>query len=372
MQSFVVRVLLVLICSLALLNCQQETTQISTSVKDVVLLTVKPIDIPLWVELSGRVSAYKKAEVRPQVGGILEKQLFTEGSLVQQGQSLYKIDAALYEADVHSARAELARAEALFTQTQLKRKRRLGLLGSNAVSKQAVEDADADYLQAKADVDLCRAKLATAEIRLRYTDVLAPITGKIGKSNKTQGSLVTAHQSEPLAVIQQLDPVYVDMTRSSVDLIAYRNLLKSGRLVRAKRTVVQLSVEQQSYAMEGELKFSDISVDESTGMVLLRAVFPNATGLLLPGMYVQAKVYEGQLKEAIVLPEKVVAHNARGESSVFVVENDIVRVRRITLDRRLGQQIIVSQGLKEGDTVVVEGLRGLKQGDRVRSVEVLH
>ncbi|MBQ7617461.1 MAG: efflux RND transporter periplasmic adaptor subunit, partial [Desulfovibrio sp.] len=195
---------LVLIISMFLLGCEEKTSREQKKTREVGAICLEPERVSLAVELSGRVSAFRKAEVRPQVGGILQKQLFTEGSLVRAGQSLYKIDPSTYEAEVLSAKAALARAKATLTQAALRRDRRRSLLGSHAVSQQAVEDADAEYLQAKADVEVCAAALLTSEIRLRYTDVLAPITGRIGKSNVTQGALVTANQQEPLAVIQQL------------------------------------------------------------------------------------------------------------------------------------------------------------------------
>ena len=331
------------------------------------VLRLEVRDVPLDVELSGRVSAFKKAEVRPQVGGILQKQLFTEGSLVTEGQSLYKIDPATYAAEVRSAKAELARAEASVTQAKLRRERRRGLLGSHAVSKQAVEDADAEYLQANADLEVARARLLTAEIRLRYTDVLAPITGRIGKSQMTQGALVTANQAEPLAVIHQVDPVYVDMTRSSHDLLLVRDRIARGEIKKTHdgETPVQLVLEDsRAYGLEGKLQFADISVDMSTGMVLMRAVFPNPQGILLPGLYVRAVLNEGIVEHVLCVPERAIQRSARGEASVFVVQNNRVSVRSVQAKERVGHDRIVF-GLNEGDLVVVEGMRQLKDGDPV-------
>ncbi|MCR4667299.1 MAG: efflux RND transporter periplasmic adaptor subunit [Desulfovibrio sp.] len=324
---------------------------------------------PISVELSGRVSAFKKAEVRPQVGGILQQQLFTEGSRVTAGQSLYKIDPVAYAAEVQSAKAALERVNAVFTQASLRLERRRSLLGSHAVSKQELEDAEAEYCKAKADVEVCKAALVTAEIRLRYTDVLAPITGRIGKSHMTQGALVTANQEEPLAVIQQLDPVYVDMTRSSLDLLKLRDRFVSGRLRRGndKRQVRLLMDDDRPYSHEGTLQFADVSVDESTGMILLRAVFPNPEGVLLPGLYVRAIVQEGMADNVLLLPQKAVSYTARGQASVWVVdERNTVRRRQVRTAELVGTRIVIREGLKEGERVVLGSSRRLNDGDVVR------
>lgn len=353
---------------IVLVGCQEQHPATKTVPREVSVRILAPSAVSLSVELSGRVSAYKKAEVRPQVGGILHKQLFSEGSLVGEGQSLYKIDPAMYEAEVESAKAALARAQATLQQALLRRDRRKSLLGSRAVSKQDMEDAEASYLQAKADVDVAKAALATAQIRLRYTDVLAPITGRIGKSNVTQGALVTANQGDPLAVIHQLDPVYVDMTRSSLELLKLRDRYVSGRLqkIHAHSTPVRLMVDETPYPHEGHLQFADISVDESTGMVLLRAVFPNPDGTLLPGLYVKAQVFEGVHEEALLVPEIAVQRSARGEASVFCVDaNERVVRKAIEVGERTNRDVVVVAGLREGDRVIVAGLRGLREGDRV-------
>ena len=355
----------------SLSGCDQQQVKAHKKIRDVSVLKVRTEKVSLTAELSGRVSAFRKAEVRPQVGGILQKQLFSEGSLVREGQSLYKIDPATYEAEVASAKAALARARAVLTQCELRRSRRRALLSSHAVSQQAVEDAEAEYLQAKADVEVCKAALLTAEIRLRYTDVLAPITGRIGKSHMTQGALVTANQPEPLAVIQQLDPVYVDMTRSSLDLLRVRDRNLSGQIKQDKpgQTSVRIALDDShTYPLEGKLQFADISVDESTGMVLLRAVFPNPQGTLLPGLYVQAFVHEGVEEKAILVPESCVLRSARGQTSVFVVDaENKVNQRTVRVAERSGHNVIISEGLSEGELLIVDGLRPLKEGDLVQT-----
>ncbi|MCR5561903.1 MAG: efflux RND transporter periplasmic adaptor subunit [Desulfovibrio sp.] len=351
-------------------GCERGDAQRGAKEPEVSVQELAAQNVPLTAELSGRVSAYRRAEVRPQVSGILQRQLFTEGSLVKEGQSLYKIDPATYEAAVARARATLARAAAQLTAATQRRARCHSLLGSHAVSKQDMEEAEAAYLQALADVEVAKAALRTAEIELRYTDVLAPITGRIGKSRMTQGALVTANQTEPLAVIQQLDPVYVDMTRSSLALLKLRDRYAAGSLSRPgeKSAAVRLRLEtQKEYPAAGELQFSDITVDESTGMVLLRAVFPNPDGVLLPGMYVRAIVNEGVEKAALLVPQRAVRRNARGVAMVFVLGKDgIIEERPVEVRERVGRNWIVGEGLSPGEKVVVDGLRRLHQGDHVR------
>lgn len=358
------------VCCVLLCSCGGEDKAGRARLPEVEVLELAPARVALSTELPARVSAFQRAEVRPQVGGILKERLFTEGSLVRQGQSLYKIDPATYEAEAESARAEVARAEARLHAARLTRDRRRSLVRANAVSRQAMEDADAAFLQADADLKAAQAALRMAEIRLVYTDVQAPIAGRIGKSSKTQGDLVTANQAEPLAVIQQLDPAYVDMTRSTRDLLRLRERYAAGRLERpdAHRTAVRLVLETgAAYPLEGTLQFSDITVDESTGMVLLRAVFPNPDRLLLPGMYVRAIVDEGVEAGALLVPQRAVRRDAKGGASVFVLgAGDCVEERPIAVADRVGGSWLVRSGLKAGDRVVLSGLSRLRHGARVR------
>lgn len=352
--------------------CNSNADKVGGTVPEVVVMQVMPQAVPLMVELSGRVSAFRKAEVRPQVGGILQRQLFTEGTLVKEGQSLYKIDPDTYDAVVQAAQAALASAQAKLAATRMRRERRQALLGSRAVSKQDFEDADADFLQAQADVKVCEASLRSAEIRLRHTDVLAPIGGRIGKSSVTQGALVTANQAEELAVIQQLDPVYVDMSESSLALQRLRERYQAGTLALPEtgRTAVALQLESgASYPLEGTLQFADITVEESTGMVLLRAVFPNPDGVLLPGMYVRARVAQGTEDGALLVPQRAVRRNAKGEASVFLLQQDETVVEHlVTATERVGNNWLVRKGLSAGDTIVTEGLQRLRHGMKVRLV----
>ncbi|MBO4300145.1 MAG: efflux RND transporter periplasmic adaptor subunit [Desulfovibrio sp.] len=355
----------------ALCACTDKDTSRPGSLIDVTVVEMVPQRVPVSAELSGRVNAFRKAEVRPQVSGILVRQLFKEGSLVSEGQSLYKIDPATYEAAVESARAEVSRGEARLHAATLTRDRRRALLRVNAVSRQAFEDADAEYLQAKADLDAAKAALKASQIQLRYTDVLAPISGRIGKSSVTQGALVTANQAAPMAVIQQLDPVYVDMTRSILPMLQLRELYSSGSLKPPQNgvTPVRLILENhKSYPLEGEMQFADITVDESTGMVLLRAVFPNPEGLLLPGMYVRAMVEEGIEEKALLVPQLAVRRNAKGQASVFVLEgDDTVNEREVEASERVGSDWLIRQGLTVGEKVVIKGMQRLRHGSKVKA-----
>ena len=368
-----VRILFLCALMLSLVACDTSANKAAGTAPEVVVMQVMPQTVPLSVELSGRVSAFRKAEVRPQVGGILQRQLFTEGTLVKEGQSLYKIDPDTYDAEVQAAQAALASAQAKLAATRMRRERRQALLGSRAVSKQDFEDADADFLQAQADVKVCEASLRSAEIRLRHTDVLAPIGGRIGKSTVTQGALVTANQAEELAVIQQLDPVYVDMSESSLALQRLRERYQAGTLALPEkgRTAVALKLESgASYPLEGTLQFADITVEESTGMVLLRAVFPNPDGVLLPGMYVRARVAQGTEDGALLVPQRAVRRNAKGEASVFLLQNDETVVEhRVTTTERVGNNWLVREGLAAGDKVVTEGQQRLRHGMKVRLAE---
>lgn len=339
---------------------------------EVVVLEISTRTVPIEVELSGRVSAFRKAEVRPQVSGILQSRLFEEGTLVQEGQSLYKIDPSLYEAAVDSAKAALASAEARLTAAKLRRTRRARLLSERASSRQEFEDADAEFLQARAAVDEARAALRTAEINLRYTDVLAPITGRVGKSSVTQGALVTANQDSALATIQQFDPVYVDITQSVLDQLRLRERRTSGALVGEGSAEVTLLLESgQEYATKGLLKFSDVTVDESTGMVLLRAVFPNPESVLLPGMYVRARVGVGTNDHALLVPQTAIQRDPKGVALLWLLKEDsTVEHRIVRVGDRVGSNWVVDEGVADGDRVVVEGFRQLRPGLKAAVVGV--
>ena len=335
-------------------------------------VTASPVS--LTAELPGRTSAYLVSEVRPQVTGILQARLFEEGSDVQAGDVLYEIDPATYQASAHSAKAALAKAQANLKVVNARAARYSELVKIDAVSKQAHDGAVAELQQARADVEAAKAALEMAEINLGYTQVKAPISGRIGRSAVTPGALLNANQPEPLARIQQLDPIYVDVTQSSLELLRLRKALASGQLVSSDqaRANVQLKLEDGTlYEHSGELQFSDVSVDPGTGMVTLRAVFPNPDFKLLPGMYVRAVLEEGVQQQGILAPQKGVTRNARGEATALVVNAEgVVEPRVLRVSRTVGDQWLVEDGLEVGDRVIVEGVQKVQPGMAVRVVDV--
>ena len=373
-KSYILFLFLFSLC-LTLASCDDGKAKKEKGAKQVSVLEIKPVNVPLTAELSGRVSAFRKAEVRPQVSGILKEQLFTEGSMVTQDQSLYKIDPDTYMAEAERAKAEVNSASAKLDAATLRRNRHAALLKTKAVSQQSYEDTTVEYLQAKANLEVAKAALRTAEIQLRYTDVLAPITGRVGKSSVTQGALVTANQAAPLAVIQQLDPVYVDMTQSSLALLKLRDRYAEGKLIRPGKgqTEVRLRLETGTmYPITGHLSFADISVDESTGAVLLRSVFPNPDNILLPGMYVRAIINEGVQVDAILVPQRAVRRTPKGDASVFVLGSDNkAEERQVVTGEVVGRSWLITSGLKAGDKVLVDGTDGLRPGSLVKVTRTL-
>lgn len=328
--------------------------------------------LPLSQELPGRTSAIQISEVRPQVGGIVQKRLFTEGGLVKAGETLYQIDPATYQAQVDNAQAALERAEATLATAQLKARRYQELLTVKAVSQQDADDAHAALKQAQADVNAAKASLTSARISLGYTKVTAPISGRIGRSVVTPGALVTASQANALATVQQLDPMVVDVTQSSTALLALKRALAEGKLKRAgdDAAKVELLLEDGSrYPLAGKLKFSDVTVDAGTGAVTVRAEFPNPKGDLLPGMYVRALVQEGVADAAVLAPQRAVVRDHRGQPTAYVVGADYkVELRELRTGRTLGEQVLIESGLKAGERVVVDGLQKIRPG---QVVEVL-
>lgn len=335
---------------------------------------IRPQKITYTTELAGRTSAFQVAEVRPQVSGILQKRLFQEGSDVKAGDTLYQIDPSIYKANLDSAKASLARAEADVTPAKLKVQRFKDLVNISAVSKQEYESAEAAYKQALADVGSNRAAVENARIRLDYTEVKSPISGRIGRSAVTPGALVTENQTAPLATVQQLDPVYVDVTQSSTEVLRLKRSLESGRLQRtdAEHATVRLILEDGSeYAEIGTLQFADVSVDESTGMVTVRAIFPNPKLDLLPGMYVRAILSEGVDEAAILLPQRALVRDARGNATVYVVnDKNTIELRPIKVGRTQGASWVVLDGLSSGDRVVVEGLQKIRPGTPVKITDL--
>ena len=340
-------------------------------VPEVTVMKVEPQVVTLTTELAGRTSPMQVAEVRPQVGGILKKRLFVEGSNVKAGQVLYEIDPASYQATYESAKAALAEAEANLASTRNKAERYKGLVAIKAVSQQDYDDAQAAYLQNEATVAARKADVTTARINLDYTRITAPISGRISRSEVTPGALLQANQSAYLTRVQQLDPIYVDVTRSTTELLALKRALADGKLkqVGKDKAKVKLVLEDGSaYPYDGELKFSDVVVNETTGTVNLRAEFPNPKGELLPGMYVRAELAEGVDENAILVPQKAVTRNTKGQA-VAMVLNDQGKVepRVLTTDRNIGDSWLVSAGLKAGDQVIVEGLQKVRPGSPAKA-----
>jgi membrane fusion protein (multidrug efflux system) len=320
--------------------------------------------VTLTTELQGRTSAVLVSEVRPQVGGIIKSRNFVEGGMVRAGQLLYQIDPATYQAAYDSARAGLAQAEAARDSARLKAERFGALAATGAVSKQDNDDAQSAYRQAQANVAAQKAAVDAARINLNFTRVTAPISGRIGKSAVTPGALVTASQTAPLATVQKLDAVYVDLSQSSTDLLKLRARLANGQLDQAGTAAVRLILEDGSeYPLEGRLAFSDVTVDPGTGSVGLRAVFPNPQGALLPGMYVRARLASAVADQAILVPQIAVSRDAKGAASVMVVGSDNkVQVRPVVADQTKGDKWVVTSGLKPGDKVIVEGLQTIRPG----------
>lgn len=337
------------------------------------VVTLAPERVVLTTELPGRTAPYLVAEVRPQVNGVLQKRLFTEGAEVRAGQQLYQIDPAPYRAAYEQARAALQVAEAALPAARSRAERLRGLVASRAVGEQDAIDAEAALAQAAASVAAAGAMVESARIQLAYTPIPAPISGRTGRSSVTPGALVTAYQPVPLVTIQQLDPIYVDVQQSSADLLRLRRVLASGALTRDERSAsrVRLLLEDGTpYAHEGTLQFQDVTVTPTTGAVTLRLVFPNPETLLLPGMFVRAIVEEGVDEQAILAPQQGVQRDPRGNAFALVVgDGNQVETRELGIDRALGNRWRVTRGLAAGDRVIVDGLLAVRPGMAVSPVE---
>ncbi|MFV3329458.1 multidrug efflux RND transporter periplasmic adaptor subunit MexA [Pseudomonas sp. NY15437] len=347
-----------LVAMATLAGCDKPQAPQEKPIPEVGVVTLQPQEVTLSTELPGRTTAYRIAEVRPQVNGIILKRLFKEGSDVKEGQQLYQIDPATYEATLQSAQANLV-------STQQQAERYKELVKDEAVSKQQYADAQAAYLQAKATVD-------NAKINVRYTKVYSPISGRIGRSSVTEGALVQNGQSTALATVQQLDPIYVDVTQSSTALIRLRRELAAGQLEKAgdNAAKVKLYLEDGSeYPIEGKLEFSEVSVDQGTGSVTVRAIFPNPNKELLPGMFVHAQLEEGIKKQAILAPQQGVTRDFRGMATALVLNGeDKVELRTLKTERTVGAYWLVSDGLKPGDRLITEGLQYVQPGAQAKAV----
>jgi membrane fusion protein (multidrug efflux system) len=367
--------LAVFAAALALAGCSRTAATRPDTPPEVRTVTISAESVELSTELPGRTSAFAVAEIRPQVNGLILDRKFTEGSDVRVGTLLYQIDPAPYLSARAQASAALANAEATLPALRSRAERLAGLAKIDAASQQDADDANAALLRGEAAVAAAKAGLESANINLSYTPMRAPISGRIGRSNVTIGAMVTAYQPTPLAVIQQLDPIYVDVTQSSADLLRLRKALESGSVRRdeAKKTRVKLVMEDGTpYSREGVFQFRDVTVDPSTGSVMLRMTFPNPRYDLLPGTFVRAIVTEGVEDAAILVPQQGVTRNPKGEAVVWIVgKGDVAEQRVLKLGRALGDRWVVVDGLSVGDRVIVEGLQRLRPGTKVRAAEFI-
>ncbi len=373
-----------LMCALAstamLTGCKDDATQGQAAAQrqmpptEIMYVTAKTGDQMLETVLSGRTSAFYEAEVRPQVNGILQKKLFKDGTEVKAGDQLYQIDAAPYQAAIKSAEAAVAQAQAALSKASADAKRSTELLKVNAVSKQSDDAAQAALKSARANLKAAQAQLTNAKINLTYTKVLSPITGRISRSEFTEGALMSAYQAQPLTRVQQLDPIYVDVTQTADDLIRIRRDIASGALktdADGNARVVLKYDDGTTYAHEGRLTFTDVTVNETTGTVNLRAVFPNPDKVLLPGLYVRAQLIEGIRPDSIVLPMQCVMRDAKGNASVYVVgEGNKIEARPVVATRTIGTNWLIDSGLKNGDRVVFQGFQRIRPGAVVTPKEM--
>lgn len=359
--------ILACISALALSACGSEQTAAPPS-PQVGVVTLSTGSAELVNELPGRISALEIADVRPQITGVVHRRLFTEGSYVKAGQLLYEIEDAPYRAALAQARGSLAVAQASISASASQARRYKDLVAINAVSRQEYDDAAAAAQQARANVAAQQGALQSAQVNLNFTRIRAPISGRIGRSLFTPGALVSAAQAEPLATIQRTDTVYVDITQSAAQLIDLKQAMASGGVSNADGARIQLILPNGSvYPIEGRLQFADVTVDPSSGSVVLRATFPNPDGLLLPGMYVRARLVEGLRQNVILAPQQGVTRDSRGRATAMVVgKDDKAEVRQIETDRAIGDKWIVTKGLKAGDRLIVEGLVNLRPGTVVK------
>jgi membrane fusion protein (multidrug efflux system) len=338
---------------------------------EVGVITVKTEPVTLQAELAGRTTASLTSDVRPQISGIIKARTFEEGALVKAGQVLYQIDPAMYRTTLAGARADLESAKATLESAKAKDERFSALAKIEGVSKQEADDARAAHQQAEAAVLQKTAALQLAQINLDYTQVKAPITGHIGKSSVTAGALVTADQAQPLATIRALDPIFVDLTESTEERLKLRAQLGSGGLEAGSTKVKLVLPDGSTYAHEGTLQFAEVSVDEATGTVTLRAQFPNPDGVLLPGMYVRAVLDQAIDTTAILVPQQGVTHDAKGNATAMVVGADgKAEARTLVADRAIGDRWLVTSGLKPGDKLIVEGLNKIGPGAPVHASDV--
>jgi len=339
---------------------------------EVGVVTLAPEALQVSTELPGRTSAFLSAEIRPQIGGIVQNRLFTEGAQVRAGQVLYQIDAASYEAALHSAQAQLAKARASLGTAQGNATRNAALIKNDAISRQQYDDGQAAVLLAQSDVAVAEAAVQTARINLGYTQVKSPIAGRTGLSTVMPGALVTANQASVLTTVTQTDPIYVDITQSSTELLRLKAELAAGRFARDAKGQARVTIkldDGSSYAHPGQLAFTGVQVDPGTGSVTLRAVLPNPDGLLMPGMYVRAVLDAGVNPQALLAPQQAVTRDPAGNASVLLVgKDDKLEKRRIATGAAVGNRWEVLSGLAAGERIVVDGSQHARAGDKVKAV----
>jgi len=361
-----------LLSSLVVLTaCGQSTAQTAPAATavEVGVVTLTTQDVKLQTELPGRTVAFQTAEIRPQVGGIILKRQFTEGGAVTAGDALYQIDPASFAATVQSAKASVAKAEADLQQAKAKASRYQQLIKQRLVSQQDFDEIQANFQQRQAEVAAAKAQLTSAQIQLDYSSIKAPISGQISKSSVTAGALVSAGQATALATIAQLDPIYVEVTQSSAELLKLKKSLASGALGQGS-TNVSLKLEDGSqYPLQGQLQFAEVTVDASTGSVVLRAEFANPQQLLLPGMYVRATIDSAVKSAAVLAPQRGISRNAKGEATAMVVNKEgIAELRLVNASRTIGDQWLIETGLNAGEQLIVEGLQKIRPGSPVKAV----
>ncbi|WP_322059914.1 efflux RND transporter periplasmic adaptor subunit [Paraburkholderia sp. J63] len=358
--------------AVVLAACGQKQSAPPPQTPEVGVVAVQPTSVPVVTELPGRTNAFLVAQVRARVDGIVLRREFTEGSVVKAGQRLYKIDPAPYIATLNNAKATLAKAKAnLVTQNALVERYKV-LVKANAVSKQDYDNAVAAQGQAQADVDAGKAAVDTAQINLGYTDVVSPITGKVGISQVTPGAYVQASQATLMSTVQQMDPMYVDLTQSSLDGLKLRRDVESGRLKTNGPDAAKVTLvleDGRNYAQQGKLQFTDVTVDQTTGSVTIRALFPNPDRVLLPGMFVRARIDEGTNENAFLVPQVGVQHDQKGQATVLLVDNSNKVVSHpIVTSGTQGQDWVVESGLQPGDRVIVQGTEKVRPGATVKAV----
>lgn len=363
----IIKSTLVILCTLLLLGCGQEQKQ-PQGLTEVSTLTLKSQSVQLTQTLYGRTKASLISEVRPQVGGIIEQRLFTEGRFVTQGQVLYKINDASYQAAYAQAQAALASAQATLATAKNKYDRYQVLIKSMGVSKQDFDDVTATYEESRASVTKAQATLDSARIDLSRTEIKAPIAGYIGISSVTVGALVTTSQSEALATIRSLDPIFVDITQSSTQLLRLRQLLTQQNYKTGSTDVALILEDNTPYQQLGQLQLQEVAVDESTGSVTLRATFANPERVLLPGMFVQAIINYAVNDNAILIPQRAVLRNAKGQPTVFVINDNKVSQRVISTDKAVGEYWLVTSGITENEQVIVEGINKVSIGETVKVI----